>query len=72
MTEEWGDIPPNWAVYFSVEDLDAAVEKVKTLGGAVHIPQTDIPNVGRFSVIGDPQGAVITMIQMNQPEAWTE
>lgn len=51
-------MPPNWSGYIAVDDVDAAVEKVKRLGGMVHMPPTDIPTVGRFAVVADPQGAV--------------
>jgi predicted enzyme related to lactoylglutathione lyase len=50
--------PPNWSGYIAVDDVDATVEKVKRLGGAIHMPPTDIPEVGRFAVAADPQGAV--------------
>jgi len=54
---------PGWVGYVVVEDLDAAVEKLKSLGGAVHRPPQDIPGVLRFSVVADPQGAVFIMFQ---------
>ncbi len=50
--------PPAWSGYIAVDDVDAAVEKVKRLGGMIHMPPTDIPEVGRFAVAADPQGAV--------------
>ncbi|MDB5100109.1 MAG: Glyoxalase/bleomycin resistance protein/dioxygenase [Cyanobacteria bacterium RYN_339] len=49
-------IPPHWSVYASVPDVDAAAEKAKANGGQVASPCMDIPNVGRFAVIQDPQG----------------
>ena len=67
MTEEWGDIPPHWMTYVAVEDVDATAEKAKSLGGEVKVPPTDIP-VGRFSVIQDPQGAVISIIKLSPKE----
>jgi predicted enzyme related to lactoylglutathione lyase len=69
MTEEWGDAPSQWMVYFSVADCDASIEKAKTLGASVHVPPQDIPEVGRFSMIQDPQGASLTLIQLVNPEA---
>ena len=54
--------PPHWGVYVTVDDVDATVKKAEELGGRVHIPPTDIPNVGRFCVIQDPQGAFISAI----------
>jgi hypothetical protein len=64
MTEEWAGIPPHWMVYFTVDDCDAAAEKAKGLGGEVKVPPTDIPTVGRFAVIQDPQGAVFSIIKL--------
>ena len=49
--------PPSWIGYVAVEGVDAAADRVKRLGGSVHVPPTDIPNVGRFSVVADPQKA---------------
>ena len=67
MTEEWGDIPPHWMLYFIVEDCDDAAGKVEVLGGKVCVPPTDIPNVGRFSVVNDPQGGVFSIITLKVP-----
>lgn len=63
MTEEWGDTPPNWAVYFSVEDCDATVQRARELGGMNLMEPFEIPNVGRFAVMQDPQGAYFTVIR---------
>lgn len=64
MTEEWGDVPSHWMTYFAVEDCDAAAEQVDALGGRVCVPPMDIPDVGRFAVIDDPQGATFSIIQL--------
>lgn len=62
MDESWpADLPPHWMVYFAVEDTDAAVAWAERLGATVLLPPTDIPP-GRFSVLGDPQGAVFSVI----------
>jgi uncharacterized protein len=57
-------LPPHWMIYFYVESCDESTAKATALGANVHVPPTDIPGVGRFSVIGDPQGAVFAMISM--------
>src|SRR5262245_11868510 len=57
-------VPPNWMPYFRVADVDASASKAKELGGSLKVPPTDIPNVGRFSVLQDPQGAVFAIIKM--------
>jgi predicted enzyme related to lactoylglutathione lyase len=54
--------PPAWMCYVTVADVDALVKRVEALGGKVHMPPTDIPTVGRFAVIQDPQGAVLNLI----------
>jgi len=59
-------IPPMWGIYFSVDDCDASVEKVKSLGGAVMAGPMDI-EPGRFAAVADPQGAVFSVITMNEP-----
>ncbi len=65
---EWGDVPPNWVVYWSVADCDASAEKAKSLGATIIAPPADIPEVGRFSVIQDAQGAVSSIIKLATPE----
>ncbi len=55
-------MPPNWGVYVTVDDVDATAGKVEELGGKILVPPTDIPTVGRFCVLRDPQGAVISAI----------
>lgn len=52
-------VPPHWASYVSVPDVDAACKAAKDHGG--HIPREpmDLPDVGRMAPIVDPDGAVI-------------
>lgn len=58
-------IPPGWTLYFAVENCDQAADRVVALGGSINTPPTDIPNVGRFAVVNDPQGAVFALIRLN-------
>jgi hypothetical protein len=64
MTAEWGDVPPHWMVYLTVEDCDASVQKAESLGAKILMPPTDIPQVGRFAVLQDPQGAAFSIIKL--------
>lgn len=66
--EEWGEVPPHWGVYFAVADCDATCEKATSTGGTLLNGPQDIPEVGRFAVLHDPQGAVFNVIQMANPE----
>jgi predicted enzyme related to lactoylglutathione lyase len=65
LTPEMAGTPPNWSVYFMVEDIKAATDKVKELGGNVLMPLRSAGEVGTFSVVQDPQGAVFFIIQLN-------
>ena len=57
-----GEHPPVWGAYVTVDNVDETVKKVKAAGGKIHLPPQDIPGVGRFCVIQDPQGAYISAI----------
>jgi predicted enzyme related to lactoylglutathione lyase len=65
--EEAG-VPPHWVGYVYVEDVDAATDRARELGGAIRLPGTDIPEVGRFAVIADPQGAVLNIMHPTGPD----
>src|SRR5277367_6723231 len=58
---------PGWVGYLGVDDVDAAAAKVKRLGGKIHGLPTDIPNVGRFAMVADPQGAAFNLFKPSQP-----
>jgi hypothetical protein len=66
MPKEAAGVPSHWAVYFLVEDVDAMVEKVNQLGGQVVVPPMDIPTVGRFATLTDPQGAAFSILKYAQ------
>jgi predicted enzyme related to lactoylglutathione lyase len=67
--KEWGPVPPHWLVYFAVDDCDKTVEKAKSLGAQVTVLPTDIPEVGRFAMLTDPQGAGFAVIKLKMPPA---
>ena len=56
--------PPHWLGHLGVADCDASAKKAEELGGKILRPPEDIePGVGRFSVVADPQGAVLSLFQ---------
>jgi uncharacterized protein len=55
--------PPHWMAHVEVEDVDATAALVKRLGGKVHKEPEDIPTVGRFAVLADPQGAAFSVFR---------
>ena len=59
-------VPPHWMGYITVEDVDSKAKQVEKLGGKIMVPPMDIPNVGRFTVIQDPTGAVVSLITLAQ------
>jgi hypothetical protein len=60
-------VRPSWTGYVGVDDVDATVNRVEQLGGAVYVPPTDIPNVSRFSVVADPQTATLALLKWLNP-----
>ena len=58
---------PSWLGYVGVNDVDATADRIKHLGGAVHVPPKDIPNISRFSVAVDPQMATIALFKWLTP-----
>jgi len=63
ITPEMGPIPPHWLVYFAVDDCDAKVQQATQLGANVMKPAEDIPGVGRFAILTDPQGATFALLK---------
>lgn len=55
--------PPHWIANLEVADVDAAVEKTKAAGGQVYSAAQDMPGVGRFAIVADPQGAAISLFK---------
>ncbi|TKB48831.1 VOC family protein [Ferrimonas sediminicola] len=55
-------MPAVWTGYVTVTDVDAVAAKAVELGGELLYGPQDIPEVGRFCWIRDPQGAVIAAI----------
>jgi len=64
MTPDMQGMPSNWSPYFAVDDCDAAADNAKSLGAQIYVKPTDIPNAGRFAVLGDPQGAQFNIIKV--------
>jgi predicted enzyme related to lactoylglutathione lyase len=56
-------VPPMWIPYVGVEDTDSTAAKATELGATVIVGPMDVPTVGRFAVVQDPQGAVFGIIR---------
>lgn len=57
---------PRWMGYVSVDDVDVTSDRIKRLGGAVYVPPTD-SNIGRISVVADPQTAILALVEGLKP-----
>jgi predicted enzyme related to lactoylglutathione lyase len=60
---EVSNVPPNWSGYVFAPDVDGTAEKLVAAGGAIHRAPGDIPGVGRFAVVADPQGAIFMLFR---------
>ncbi len=62
--EEWEGVPPHWAIYFQVDDLDEALERLENLGGTIATEIMEAEGVGDFVVVQDPMGAHFMLIEL--------
>jgi len=53
--------PPHWLTYIETQDIDETYALATKLGARTYVPPTDIPTVGRFAVLADPQGATFAL-----------
>lgn len=62
------EMPPSWGTYVTVDDVELTAKKAAALGGKVLIEPREIPDVGRFALIQDPQGAILSVIAYGPSE----
>ncbi len=53
--------PSHWLVYFGIDDIDAAAERIGASGGRLVVPKMDVPG-GQILVAQDPQGATFALV----------
>ena len=58
-----GGMKPSWAGFIGVDDVDAYAKRVEQAGGKLQVAPQDIPGVGRFASVTDPQGAVFLLFK---------
>jgi predicted enzyme related to lactoylglutathione lyase len=54
---------PGWMGYVGVGSVDDHAARLRQSGGAIHRAPEDIPGVGRFAIVSDPQGANFALFQ---------
>jgi predicted enzyme related to lactoylglutathione lyase len=65
-------VAPNWSLYFAVEDCAATVEKAQQTGGELLFGPHEMPRVGQFAGLRDPQGAAFAVIQPTSTDDGSE
>lgn len=58
-----------WVGFIGVDDVDAYARRIEDAGGKLHFPPMDIPTVGRFTSVEDPQGAAFFLFKGSHDEA---
>ena len=66
--DDFANMPPAWGGYITVDDVDQQSARAEQLGAKTILPPQDIPEVGRFTVISDPQGAILSLITYFEKE----
>lgn len=56
--------PPHWMLYFLVQDADQSSAQAKEAGATMYMPPMTVEGVGRWSIVADPQGAVLALFQV--------
>ncbi len=51
--------PSHWRAYIGTPDVDKTAAQALEMGARTHVGPRDIPQVGRFAVLADAQGATI-------------
>ncbi|MBS0379955.1 MAG: VOC family protein [Proteobacteria bacterium] len=67
LPDDGGGTPAHWLPYIGTPDVDATVSQAHGLGARICKDATDIPNVGRFAVLADPQGATFAVFTPSAP-----
>jgi predicted enzyme related to lactoylglutathione lyase len=52
------ELPPQWLIYITVEDVEASAARCEALGGKILVGPKGMGTYGRYCVIQDPAGAV--------------
>jgi predicted enzyme related to lactoylglutathione lyase len=61
--------PSQWTPYILVDDIQASTGKAESLGGKIMMGATEIPNMGWFSIVQDPTGAVFGLWKTTRSDA---
>ena len=68
ISDDFSTMPPAWGSYVTVDNVDTQSALAEELGGKIILAPQDIPEVGRFAGISDPQGAILSLITYSKKE----
>jgi len=63
LADQQGPGPAAWSTYLAVDDLDVTLGRAVGHGAQVLVGATDVSQAGRFAVVADPGGAVVSFWQ---------
>lgn len=58
--------PAVWGTFVTVDDVPATSKKAEKLGAKIVVPIINIPQLGQFCIIQDPQGGIISLIDYSK------
>src|SRR3546814_9280807 len=58
-----------WIGYVAVDDVDSRSDEIGEKGGKANGAPDDLPGVGRFAIVADPQGAVRSAEQQSEVQS---
>jgi predicted enzyme related to lactoylglutathione lyase len=71
ITSEMVGAQPGWVGYIEVDSVDASIASIEGAGGKLCMPARDMPGVGRFAMMFDPQGAIFYVMTGEMEETST-
>lgn len=60
---ENSQLPPQWLVYITIENLDMSLASCKQMAGKILVPPKEMKEYGRYAVIQNPAGAVCALFE---------
>jgi len=60
-------VPPYWTSHVLVAEVEATVALARELGGRIYVEPVEVPELGRFAVVADPFGAVLSLCALTSP-----
>jgi predicted enzyme related to lactoylglutathione lyase len=57
------DGPGHVTFYIQVDDLEAALDRIQSLGGKIVMPSIEIPNAVGLAMLADPEGHIIGLVK---------